>query len=193
MAVLIFGGLALQWPIGHLADRYDRKRVLMFASIMTTLVGALLPHAGSSWGMYLLAWFFGGFSFTIYPLSMAYTCEGLQEEWIVPATGGFVLSYSIGAIGGPVIAPLAMALFGPGGIFYFIGALTFSLALFGWLYREGLKNWETGKEAASIFQSGKSGHALEHAANEDEKLKAKPTSPETNSSVTSGITKNPTR
>ncbi|MEN9654271.1 MAG: hypothetical protein RL235_383 [Chlamydiota bacterium] len=56
-----------------------------------------------------------------------------------------------------------------------------------YLYPEGLKNWETGKEAASIFQSGVSGHALEHAANEDEKLKAKPTSPETNFSITRGI------
>jgi hypothetical protein len=46
---------------------------------------------------------------------------------------------------------------------------------------------ENGKEAASIFQSGVSGHALEHAANEDEKLKAKPTSPATNFSITSGI------
>ncbi|MEN9655033.1 MAG: hypothetical protein RL235_1145, partial [Chlamydiota bacterium] len=42
--------------------------------------------------------------------------------------------------------------------------------------QKGLKNWETGKEAASIFQSGVSGHALEHAANEDKELKAKPTS-----------------
>jgi hypothetical protein len=50
-----------------------------------------------------------------------------------------------------------------------------------------LKNRETGKEAASIFQSGVSGHALEHAANEDKKLKAKPTPPGTDSSVTSGI------
>ncbi|MEN9654468.1 MAG: hypothetical protein RL235_580 [Chlamydiota bacterium] len=55
------------------------------------------------------------------------------------------------------------------------------------VYREGLKNWETGKEAASIFQSGVSGHALEHAANEDEKLKAKPTPPEINFSITRGI------
>jgi biotin synthase len=55
------------------------------------------------------------------------------------------------------------------------------------LYRKGLKNWKTGKEAASIFQSGVSGHALEHAANEDEKLKAKPTQPGTNYSITSGI------
>jgi undecaprenyl-diphosphatase len=56
------------------------------------------------------------------------------------------------------------------------------------IYREGLKNWETGKEASSDSRSGVSGHALEHAANEEEESEEKPTPPETNSSVTSGIT-----
>ncbi|MEN9654589.1 MAG: hypothetical protein RL235_701 [Chlamydiota bacterium] len=55
------------------------------------------------------------------------------------------------------------------------------------LYPEGLKNWETGKEAASDFRSGVSGRALEHAANEDEKSEAKPTQPGTNFSITKGI------
>ncbi|MEN9654399.1 MAG: trehalose synthase [Chlamydiota bacterium] len=55
------------------------------------------------------------------------------------------------------------------------------------VYREGLKNWEMGKEAASDFRSGVSSRALEHGVNEDEKSGAKSTPPTTNLSVTSGI------
>ncbi|MEN9654658.1 MAG: hypothetical protein RL235_770 [Chlamydiota bacterium] len=55
------------------------------------------------------------------------------------------------------------------------------------VYREGLKNWEMGKEAAANVQSGVSGRAREHATNEDETFAAKPTPPTTNFSVTSGI------
>jgi UDP-N-acetylmuramoylalanine--D-glutamate ligase len=55
------------------------------------------------------------------------------------------------------------------------------------LYREGLKNRKTGKEASSNFRSGASGRALEHAGSEDEQFEEKPTPPGTDSSITSGI------
>ncbi|MEN9654756.1 MAG: hypothetical protein RL235_868 [Chlamydiota bacterium] len=55
------------------------------------------------------------------------------------------------------------------------------------LYPEGLKNWETGKKASSDSRSGASGRALEHAASEDEQSEEKPTPPETNFSITRGI------
>jgi hypothetical protein len=55
------------------------------------------------------------------------------------------------------------------------------------IYREGLKNRETGKEASSNFRSGASGRAQEHAASEDEQFEEKPTPPGTDSSITSGI------
>ncbi|MEN9654031.1 MAG: hypothetical protein RL235_143 [Chlamydiota bacterium] len=56
------------------------------------------------------------------------------------------------------------------------------------LYHEGLKNWETGKEASSDSHSKANSRALEPAAaREDEKSEGRSTSPETNSSVTSGV------
>ena len=133
MALLIFGGLCFQWPLGRWADRGDRRRVLVVASFLTALIGiaiALVDHSFPSLLLFL-AYIFGGFSFTIYPLSMAYACEKLTDDQIVPATGGFVLSYGLGAIAGPLIAPLAMNALGSPGLFYFLGAITFLLALFG--------------------------------------------------------------
>jgi MFS family permease len=133
MAVLIFGGFSLQWPLGRWADRGNRRRVLNFVSLTTSSLGiaiAMLAHVSPAL-LLVLAWLFGGFSFTLYPLSMAYACERVKEDQIVAATGGFVLSYGMGAIVGPLIAPVAMGMLGGAGVFYFISMITFILWLVG--------------------------------------------------------------
>jgi len=132
MGIIIFGGLSFQWPIGRWADKTDRRFVLNAASFMTTLFAFGIALTGDHpWVVVLLGWFFGGFSFTIYPLSMAYVCEKVADNQIVSATGGFVLSYGIGAITGPLLAPIAMSLFGSGGLFYFLATITLFLTFFG--------------------------------------------------------------
>lgn len=133
MAVIIFGGLCLQWPMGHLADIGNRRRVLNAASFLTACFAvaiALVDHLHPSL-LLTLAWFFGGFSFTIYPLSMAFACEKLEDHQIISATGCFVLSYGMGAIVGPLIAPLAMNAVGASGLFYFLATITLFLGLIG--------------------------------------------------------------
>ncbi len=133
MAIIIFGGLSLQWPLGRWADRGDRRIILNIASFLSALVAlgiALIDHESLPL-LFLLAAIFGGFSFTLYPLSMAYTCEKVLDSQIVAATGGFVLSYGIGAIAGPLLAPFAMEWFGSPGLFYFLAAISLSLGIFG--------------------------------------------------------------
>lgn len=133
MAILIFGGLSLQWPIGRWADKGKRRFVLNLASFLSAILAAIiaLGHPTSPILFAILIWLFGGFSFTLYPLSMAYVCEKLQDEQIVPATGGFVLSYGIGAIIGPLFASYAMQHLGSVGLFYFLSLITLSLGALG--------------------------------------------------------------
>jgi MFS family permease len=132
MAMIIFGGLCMQWPMGYWADQGNRRTTLNTASFLSALFGIALALLPSSSPYTLpLAWAFGGFAFTLYPLSMAYTCEKVSENQIVAATGGFVLSYGIGAIGGPLLAPLVMEWLGSVGLFYFLAAISLFLGLFG--------------------------------------------------------------
>lgn len=133
MAVIIFGGFMFQWPLGRWADKSDRRKILNIASFLTACfaVAIAATDAVSPILLLILAWFFGGFSFALYPLSMAYTCEKVREEQIVPVTGGFVLSYGIGAIAGPILAPFAMDFLGNPGLFYFLGAITLLLGFMG--------------------------------------------------------------
>lgn len=132
MAVMIFGGFSLQLPVGRWADKTDRRCVIKVMSFLSAFFGLGFGFLGHSYILHLvLAWFFGGFSFTLYPLSMSYACERVQESQIVAATGGFVLSYGFGAITGPLIAPIAMSYFGPAGLFYFLSFISAILGLVG--------------------------------------------------------------
>lgn len=124
MALVIFGGLSLQWPLGWWADKTCRRRILALTSLLA--MGSALAAALT--GSFLAIWLFGGFAFAIYPLSMAYTCESVGKEQIVAATGGLVFFYGIGSIFGPLLAPIAMLSFGPEGFFYFLAATSLLLA-----------------------------------------------------------------
>ena len=42
MSATIFGGVALQWPIGHLSDRFDRRSVLIAISFATAAVAVAI-------------------------------------------------------------------------------------------------------------------------------------------------------
>jgi len=133
MAILIFGGFSLQWPLGLLADKMGRRLILNLVSFMTAFLAISIALFGSTSIplLYVLACLFGGFSFTLYPISMAYACERVKEGQIVTATGGFVLSYGIGAVVGPLLAPIAMGIVANDGLFYFLGLISLSLGLIG--------------------------------------------------------------
>jgi MFS family permease len=141
MAILIFGGLSLQWPIGRKADKGNRRLVLNAVSFVSTFFALIIAMQDPIHPALLLAlaWIFGGFSFTLYPLSMAYVCEKIPEDQIVAATGGFVLSYGIGAIAGPLLVPLPMQWLGAPGLFYFLAFMTLSLGCFGLYSTKTLK------------------------------------------------------
>jgi MFS family permease len=133
MTFIIFGGFILQWPLGKKADETDRNQVLTMVAFLTCFICFAIALFGSFsfYLLLLLAILYGGFSFTLYPLSMAYTCEKINEDQVVAATAGFVLSYSIGAVLGPVIAPIFMKVFEASGVFYFLALISFFLGLGG--------------------------------------------------------------
>lgn len=140
MSVVIAGGVALQWPVGWLSDRFDRRMV-----IVATLMGATVVCGGLAWLggtgslLLILGAVFGGLSFALYPLCVAHTNDHLSADQRVSASGGLVLTYSIGAAAGPTAGAGVMMAAGEGGLFLFIGAcalLTLIFALWRQLRRE---------------------------------------------------------
>ena len=133
MSAVILGGVALQWPLGRLSDRFDRRRVIVIAFAGALAASLAITVLGAP-GYLLLALsaVFGGLSFALYPLCVAHANDHLRPEQRVAASGGLVLTYSAGAAAGPLAGALAMTLAGAAGLFAFIaicaaGALAFGL------------------------------------------------------------------
>ena len=134
MGSTIFGGMLLQYPVGKLSDALDRRKVILavvtFVLALSILISTPLSHA--LFILLILLFFFGGLTFTIYPLSISYTLDYLQSKDTISATQGLLLAYSIGATIGPLSASGFMHIAGPCGLFFyftFIGSLLTVLVL----------------------------------------------------------------
>lgn len=131
MAIVILGGMALQYPVGRLSDYIERRTVLLFLAIGTVILSfALMSFFHKPLITYLLIFLFGGITFTLYPVSISHTCDVLEPKEIVSGTQGVLLSYSIGAAVGPFIAPLFIHTVGANGFFIYMIVICSALALF---------------------------------------------------------------
>ena len=132
MATAILGGMALQFPIGRLSDRLDRRTVLLFASLATGLAAfAVIWATSQTVGILIVtAAIYGGFSFTIYPLSASQVNDLADPDRLVHVAAGLLVAYGIGASIGPVMAAQSMAMYGPAGMFLFIIGINCMLIAF---------------------------------------------------------------
>ena len=131
MMTVILGGVALQWPLGRLSDRYDRRCIIISCFAATLAVSAALAMQPVGILLLTLGAAFGGLSFALYPLCVAFVNDRLLASERVAASGQLVLLYSAGAALGPLGAAAAMTLAGAGGLFLFIAAVAAAMLAFG--------------------------------------------------------------
>lgn len=132
----ILGGATLQWPLGRLSDKFDRRRLLTagaFASVVLA-VAAMVASGYSLAALVIAAFLFAGTSMPLYSLCVAHTNDLLKPEQMVGASGTLMLLYGIGAIGGPFTNGALMSWLGPHGYWAYLAAGYLLLALFA-LYR----------------------------------------------------------
>ena len=132
MMTAIFSGFLLQYPVGKLSDRFDRRQVFLGIAIALALISAALALFGglSTTLLLVLLAVFGGLSYTIYPLSLSHANDFMQPEQLVPAAAGLLLCYGVGAIFGPIMASRVMEWLGSSGLFAWTGTVATLLALF---------------------------------------------------------------
>ncbi|MBK1666166.1 MFS transporter [Rhodospirillum rubrum] len=140
MSAVIIGGLILQWPLGRLSDRFDRRLIIIGACLAVAVTclalgfGQLsgLPLASGSFHQAFLGGsvLFGALVATLYPVSVASANDRLAPADMVAASGGLLFSYSLGAMIGPLIASSVMEGVGPGGLFLCNAAIATLMALY---------------------------------------------------------------
>lgn len=121
VSVSIIGGALIQYPLGYVSDRYDRRMVLL---VTTTLAMAAATAIGFFAGgdrltNFLLVFIFGSFAMPLYSLSAAHANDRAATNEYVMINAALMLFYSIGAIGGPFAAAAMMEWYGPHALFQF--------------------------------------------------------------------------
>jgi MFS family permease len=118
------GNLVLQIPLAMLADRFDRRRMLVACFVVALVCPALLPLTLSPgplmWAV-LVAW--GGATMAIYTMSLAVMGDSVPRAELAGANAAFVMMYELGSIGGPAVAGGAMDLAGPNGLMVVLGLI----------------------------------------------------------------------
>ena len=138
MSTLVLGGAFLQFPVGRLSDRLERRTVLIavaFAAALLAVTAYLLVDISHKL-MLISVFAYGGMTFATYPLSVAHVNDRLVNGEVLEATQGILLVYGIGAIGGPITAGILMDSFGPKTLLMFF-AVSYALMGSYAIYRKG--------------------------------------------------------
>ncbi len=128
LTVLLVGGIALQFPIGWLADRGDRHLTLGALGVLSGLGALLLPLTlGNDLLLGILVFVLGGAVLAFYTVGLALLGQRFRAADLAVANATFIMLYESGSFLGPGIAGGAMDLWEPNGL---IGAVTVISLLF---------------------------------------------------------------
>ncbi len=138
ISLTVIGGALLQWPVGMLSDRLDRRTVLTASALLGGGValsmhyllapypGNIVPLAGG--------FVFGAFAFSLYALSVAHVNDRLETGQALDGARGLLQLYGIGAAIGPMFAGQIMQRFGATSLLLFFAVSMLLFGLFA-LYR----------------------------------------------------------
>ncbi len=133
LAAFVLGGALAQIPVGWLADKYDRRHVLIWLSVAAIISCAVTAWLGalSAEGVLLTAFFFGLTSFPIYSVSVAHANDFATSDQRVELSAALMFFYALGAIAAPLMASGLIEAFGPSAMFVMIAAGHVLLVIFG--------------------------------------------------------------
>ncbi|MBK0327864.1 MFS transporter [Rhodobacteraceae bacterium F11138] len=152
VASFYIGATLMQYPIGWLSDRSDRRLLILIVAGIGGLSSIFAMSFGENFLVLLAAAFLiGGLCNPLYSLLIAHTNDYLEHADMAAASGGLVFINGLGAIAGPLIIGWLMGdkVFGPSGFFLFMAGLLFALATYA-AYRSTRRPTLPYEETGSI-------------------------------------------
>ncbi len=133
LAAFVAGGALAQYPAGWLADKYDRRWVLIWLSVAAILSCAVtaMTHDLPVWGIMLTAGFFGLTTFPIYSVAAAHAHDFASSDERVELSAALMFFFALGAIAAPLLASRLIETFGPPAMFVMIAVGHGVLVIFG--------------------------------------------------------------
>ncbi|MFN7004420.1 MAG: MFS transporter, partial [Roseinatronobacter sp.] len=135
VAAFFAGALVLQFPIGWLSDRMDRRALICGAAALGALACLVGWHFQGGREVLLAAAFLsGGMTAPLYALFLAYANDWLAQDEMAAASGGLIFTFGLGAILGPLATGAAMEAYGAYS-FWLVMAVTFAVIALYALWR----------------------------------------------------------
>lgn len=121
----------LQYPLGHMSDKLDRRKTVLIATAGAMLAALFLSrqHSGAETSVFIGAFLFGAFAMPLYSLAAAHANDRAGSGQYVLISAGLTFFFSLGAVVGPYTASLVIQHFGPPAFFVYTCAVHGSLAL----------------------------------------------------------------
>jgi MFS family permease len=116
ITIMIIGNIFLQLPLGWLADRVDRRRLLMGCSLGLILGGLGVLAWSSTWMLWPMLVVVGSAAGGVYNLSMVLVGQRFRDAELVIANAAFGVLWGLGTLLGPSLAGVLMYWVQPGGL-----------------------------------------------------------------------------
>ncbi|NKB29488.1 MAG: MFS transporter [Rhodobacteraceae bacterium] len=133
LAAFVAGGAVAQFPAGWLADKYDRRWVLIWLSAASMaacgLTVALATHGVAA--VMLGSAIFGFMTFPIYSVSAAHAHDFATDDERIELSAALMFLYALGAIASPFGVSWLIEAFGPSAMFAFIAFAHGVLIIYG--------------------------------------------------------------
>ncbi|MEK9595074.1 MAG: MFS transporter [Rhodospirillaceae bacterium] len=173
LTIGILGAGTLQWPLGYVSDRFDRRLIItlvVFAAAGLAFAAATFDMRERSTAMVLI-FLYGGTMIPLYSLFLAHMNDHLRQDQMVAAASGFVLLVGTSAAFGPLISSWLMDRFGDSSFFGFQSVVliaTGSFAIWRMTQRSGVAlEDQTSPLYVSRFSSVAAASAMEIAQESD--------------------------
>lgn len=133
LAAFVLGGAIAQYPAGWLADKFDRRWVLIWlsAAAMASCTVTVMTTGLGTTGVMLTAGLFGFTSFPIFSIASAHAHDFADTSERVELSAALMFYYALGAIAAPFAASVLIERMGPSGLFLLIAAGHAILIVFG--------------------------------------------------------------
>ena len=135
LAAFVLGGALAQYPTGWLADKFDRRWVLIWlsvAAIISCILTATLTTTDVK-TIFILAGLFGFTTFPIYSVASAHAHDFAESHERVELSAALMFFYALGAIAAPYTASTLIDSFGPPALFVMVAVGHGVLVIFGFI------------------------------------------------------------
>ncbi len=146
MFLMQFGMIAVQYPLGALSDRMDRRYILILAAVIVIAGAAVATQLAGAPLLWLILVFavWSGATETIFAVANAHANDRAEPQYYVAVSSTLLVAWSISGVLFPALATALTQVAGPAAFMYLAMALA---ALYGAFVAYRMRRREPAPEA----------------------------------------------